>query len=254
MQESSKLSPIYLNYNENVYKSFKKKPSSNWLEEALANYRAYRSLESRLEGLCSRGLWKEEERQTSLDFVKEWMDLSPGGYKDWRQGYDPLIHRKFCNQITTAKKNPTKPHLPLEGLLRDKSDSDSDGKLAALGVTVKTDDIPIFFEDGSLLSGVLFPAPKRRKIVKGFKTLGYRRVNKKRGKGSHEWYENFGDPRKNRIAKSFGWDSEGKEMDVLLNKLTNVHSVNLPRTVKKGLLNDKIKSFGMTADQFLQLS
>jgi hypothetical protein len=74
--------PRYLRYNEHVYT--KLRSTSDWLEEALANWTAFDWLRKNISNLQSLGLVTNPDHVFAI--IQDWFDFSPPGYRDWRLG------------------------------------------------------------------------------------------------------------------------------------------------------------------------
>jgi hypothetical protein len=113
--ELSTLQPRHIRYSERVYDALKLTPQ--WLEEALANWSAWAWFKSEP---IQAAIGRYSSRAPQIERVVEnTLDLSPPGYRDWRQGDSGSAWRILATQLADGKPTPSGPiGLPLEGRLR----------------------------------------------------------------------------------------------------------------------------------------
>jgi predicted RNA binding protein YcfA (HicA-like mRNA interferase family) len=172
--ELSHRKPRYLQYGEHVYK--KLRFTADWREEALANWTALDWLHQNISSLQSIGLVKNPNHV--FDVIKDWLDFSPPGYRDWRIGDRHVAWQRLANEISTTLPNSSLANpLPLEDLIRAEKICD-----------LRMGDVPQYFYGRGVLADAFFSAPSRREIVRVLKHLGYQ-CFPDRGKGSHELWK-----------------------------------------------------------------
>jgi hypothetical protein len=128
--------PRHLRYSQKVYEpcldlALNRKgppdfdPEQDLLEEALANWCSMEAVKEVVDSYRSawaKSHWDEDlpDADAVLEVMKEALDESPAGYKDWRQGDKEVTWRLLSNQIDRADtlSNWEPDLLPLEGLLR----------------------------------------------------------------------------------------------------------------------------------------
>jgi len=168
--------PRYLPYFENVYT--KLTFTSDWLEEALANWSAHRWLRDNLDDLRGKGLIQNPVfvQQT----IEEWLDFSPKGYNGWRQGEQPDAWDRLASELACGipfADGSSSSGLPLGGLTQG-------GNLFDL----RLEDVPVYFVGQGLIAAAFFSAPCRREVHRVLKHFNYSLLAR-RGKGSHEVWE-----------------------------------------------------------------
>jgi hypothetical protein len=150
-----------------------------WLEEALANWNAWawfksEPVQSAIARYGSRGLQLERVVENNLD-------LSPPGYRDWRQGGSGSSWRTLATQLAEGKPKPSgSVGLPLESQLAGPYPYD----FAAT-------DVPIRFVGKGVIADRLlsrpatFNVPARAEIERALKHFRHVK-DPSGGKGSHE--------------------------------------------------------------------
>jgi hypothetical protein len=158
--EMTSLAPRYRTYSKKVYK--KKQFTSDWREEALANFEAMQRV-------------REKHGDNAFRILKELLELSPPGYRDWESGDRLTTWRAFATELATGTPIDSTGErlLPLEGVLRQKG-----------GFDLRPEDVPTRIVGQGHLADALFSVPSRKEAVKFLKHQGYGLV--KGGKGSHE--------------------------------------------------------------------
>jgi predicted RNA binding protein YcfA (HicA-like mRNA interferase family) len=146
--------------------------TKNALEEALGNWTAYRAVEQLTKGWESSQQWTEQSTVAVLDYVRVLFAMSPGGYRDWQQGDDPLAWRRLTNEVLSGKRADVRQALPLEGLLRADH-------------AVIRGEVPVRYVVSTAASMQRFGTPKRKHAQGLLREAGYE-LQRKRGKGSHE--------------------------------------------------------------------
>jgi len=170
--------PKLLQYQSAVYRTHF--GTSDCLEEALANHYAYRSLESYLPQFCKA--YDQAAVYAVRNAIRDLMDLSAPGYRDWRLGDHHATWETLATQLCTGALfgSPTGGALPIASMLND-----------ALPVDFLPEDVPVRVYGTSATMSALMsqPAclgvPSRRELCRALKHQGYE-VLPGRGKGSHE--------------------------------------------------------------------
>lgn len=170
--------PKLLQYQTGVYRNHY--GTSDCLEEALANYYAYRKLESYVPYLCKA--YDRRAVYAVRNAIRDLMDLSALGYRDWRIGDHAGTWATLATQLCTGTPigSPSGGVLPIDSLLND-----------ALPVDFLPDDVPLYVYGKSATMSALmdqpacFGVPSRRELCRALKHQGYE-VLPGRGKGSHE--------------------------------------------------------------------
>ncbi len=163
----------YLPYFDLVYN--RNRFTSDWLEEALANWSAHEWLLKNLDRLHHDGTVEDPKRLCSV--VEDWLDFSPAGYREWRSGNSHITWDRLANDIAQSE---TSGHyvdenaFPLGGLLRRDSLFD-----------LRIGDIPVYFVGKGIVASVYFGSPSRREVVQVLRHFGYGALTA-RGKGSRE--------------------------------------------------------------------
>jgi hypothetical protein len=163
--------PRYLRYNEYVYT--KLRSTSDWLEEALANWTAFDWLRKNISNLQSLGLVTNPDRVFAI--IQDWLDFSPPGYSDWRLGDGHFAWQRLTSELATALPHPSiaKPlSLPLEGLIRTENICD-----------LRIEDVPKYFIGRGVLADIFFSTPSRREVIRVLRHFDYQPLPD-RGKGS----------------------------------------------------------------------
>ena len=170
--------PKLLQYQTGVYRNHY--GTSDCLEEALANHYAYRKLESYVPYLCKA--YDRRAVYAVRNAIRDLMDLSALGYRDWRIGDHAGTWATLATQLCTGTPigSPSGGVLPIDSLLND-----------ALPVDFLPDDVPLYVYGKSATMSALmgqpacFGVPSRRELCRALKHQGYE-VLPGRGKGSHE--------------------------------------------------------------------
>lgn len=176
--ELTALQPRHLRYSRDVYDALRETPE--WLEEALANWAAWRWFKSDVvQSLVGR--WTSN--QLGADRVVEAsLDLSPPGYRDWRLGAATSAWRTFATQLITAKPKPGAPSigLPVESILS-----------GPLAYDFQPADVPLRFVGRGVIADLLqsrpasLNVPSRREIERALKHFGHN-LDSSAGKGGHQ--------------------------------------------------------------------
>lgn len=198
----------YLPYCEGVYTSHRF--TDEWREESLANWSPDRWLEKNLSLLQTGRLIRDAEAVVRV--VRDWLDFSPAGYREWRQGNDPITWARLSSELVTGKPHPNAGRripLPIESLLRGDDLID-----------LRRDDIPIYSIGRGVIADALFSAPSRREVLRILKHFGYQLLPG-RGKGSHEVWQGpdqraFAVPQRDPLSvgvfhellRHFGWTKQ----------------------------------------------
>lgn len=168
--------PRYLQYWDKVYRPASS--TSDWLEEALANWNAHCWLLSNLEHLRGKGLIQDPSLVGGV--VKDWLDFSPPGYKDWRQGQTHQAWDRLASELASGTPFPSGGSvlgLPLGGVIQENGPFD-------LGL----EDVPVYFVGKGLIADACFGAPCRREVHRVLRHFTYH-LEADRGKGSHELWK-----------------------------------------------------------------
>jgi hypothetical protein len=175
--ELTALQPRYLRYNQNVYEVLR--GTSGWLEEALANWSAWH-------WFCSDPVQQALASYLTIDerlnaTIENTLDLSPPGYKDWRQGELVETWRILSTQLVRGKPSlPSQIGLPSESILRGEFPYD-----------FQSSDVPLHFLGEGIIADRLLSHPAALNVVSYFemvralKHFNYA-CNPSGGKGSHE--------------------------------------------------------------------
>ena len=153
-------------YCNNVYDVLR--GTSGWLEEALAN--------------CSAWKWANQHyEKPAVDVVESHLDMSPAGYRDWRQGEDVRTWQLFSSQLITGKPGVNlNVGIPLENIVQQ-----------PIAYDLRSTDIPLrFVGEGVVASSLLsnpaiFNVPTRKELEAALKFFDHK-PNQAGGKGSHE--------------------------------------------------------------------
>lgn len=175
--ELSTLQPRHIRYSERVYDALKLTPQ--WLEEALANWSACAWFKS--EPIqAAIGRYSSHAPQIER-VVKNTLDLSPPGYRDWRQGDSGSAWRILATQLADGKPTPSGPiGLPLESQLAGPFPYD-----------FTATDVPVRFVGKGIIADCLlsrpatFNVPARDELERALKHFKHEK-DRSRGKGSHE--------------------------------------------------------------------
>jgi len=166
----------YRSYQERVYS--KVLLTEECREEALANWSADRWLGSHLSSFVQEGLVKDLDAVRKT--VHDWLDFSPAGYRDWRDGDGDDAWARLATELASGHVHAEagrKVPLPIDGLLRADDLLDLQGE-----------DVPVYCVGRGAIADALFSAPSRREALRVLKHCGYRLLPG-RGKGSHEIWE-----------------------------------------------------------------
>jgi len=166
----------YLPYNEKVYSAYRF--TEEWREEALANWSANCWLVANLSSLRAQGLVQDSD--AVIRAIENWLDFSPAGYRDWRQGDQHATWERLASELVAGKPHTNdgkSEALPIEGLLR-----------AEELIDLRREDIPIYLVGRGVIGDALFSAPSRREVLRVLKHFGYWPLPR-RGKGSHELWQ-----------------------------------------------------------------
>lgn len=176
--EINALQPRYLRYKSHVYDALRE--TSDWLEEALANWSAWKWFHSSaVQDLINRML---PSVQALERVVAASLDLAPPGYRDWRLGDHATTWRTFASQLATANPKLGSPRLrlPLESILT-----------GPLPFDLQPLDVPLRFLGQGVIADRLqshpatFNVPSRRELEKALKYFGHI-VDVSAGKGGHQ--------------------------------------------------------------------
>jgi hypothetical protein len=174
--ELSSLQPRHLRYSQRVYEAVKETPQ--WLEEGLANWSAWTWFKSNpIQGAIARYSGLQIEH-----VVENVLDLSPPGYRDWRQGEFGSTWRVLATQLAEGKPNLSASSigLPLESQLAGPFPYD-----------FASADVPIrFVGEGVICDRLLsrpttFNVPARAELERALKHFKHVK-DRSGGKGSHE--------------------------------------------------------------------
>jgi hypothetical protein len=166
-------------YARQVYSACAGQPC--WLEEALANWWTLDALKHRLTNWEEQGLVRS--RAAVQRVLEGFLDFSPPGYSDWRQGDDPSTWRVLASEMVSGRPGGAVHGLPLpaENLLS-----------GTPGFDWLPEDVPTRFVGDGVFADRFFSAPKRREVVQALRHFGFT-CDTKRGKGSHErWFRDDG--------------------------------------------------------------
>lgn len=176
--EVNALRPRYLRYKQRVYDILRETPE--WLEETLANWASWDWFQSDLiQELFARS---KADLNALKKIVELSLDLSPPGYREWREGDLPATWRNFTTQLSTgqAKISASALPLPLESMLR-----------GPLPYDFLASDIPVRFVGSGVIADRLqsqpatFNVPTRRELERALKFFSHI-LDVSGGKGSHQ--------------------------------------------------------------------
>ena len=175
--ELSTLQPRHIRYSERVYDALKLTPQ--WLEEALANWSAWAWFKSEP---IQAAIGRYSSRAPQIERVVEnTLDLSPPGYRDWRQGDSGSAWRILATQLAHGKPTPSGPiGLPLESQLAGPFPYD-----------FTATDVPVRFVGKGVIADRLlsrpatFNVPARDELERALKHFKHEK-DRSGGKGSHE--------------------------------------------------------------------
>ncbi len=176
--ELTAVQPRYLRYDQRVYNVLRNK--SEWLEEALANWSSwhwFKSAEAQEAIRRSRSIDQHLER-----VVENTLDLSPPGYREWRQGASIETWRILATQLVQGKPKLPSPAigLPLESILN-----------GAYPYDFQPSDVPLRFIGTGIIADCLLGhpttlnVPSHAELEKALKYYEYV-LDRSGGKGSHE--------------------------------------------------------------------
>lgn len=176
--EVSGLRPRHLSYKQRVYDALRETP--DWLEEALANWSAWRWFHSdAVRVVFARRVVSLDALQHVVDAS---LDLSPPGYRDWRVGHLATTWRTLATQMATGNPKATVHDigLPIESLLT-----------GPLPYDFRPSDVPLRFVGHGMIADRLqslpatFNVPTRRELEKALKHFKHM-VDPSGGKGGHQ--------------------------------------------------------------------
>lgn len=176
--ELTAMQPRHMRYSSGVYAALRETPE--WLEEALANWTAWKWFKSDVvQGLFGR--WTSHQSRTDR-IVEAALDLSPPGYRDWRVGSATSAWRIFATQLITGKPKLglSRIGLPVECILS-----------GSLAYDFRPADVPQRFVGRGVIADVLqsqpasLNVPGRREIERALKHFGHS-LNPSGGKGGHQ--------------------------------------------------------------------
>lgn len=177
--ELSALQPRYRRYGRQVYDALA--GSSDWLEEALANWSSWAWFKSApvQEHLSGRYGGVADRLGRAVEAT---LDLSPPGYRDWRNGQNRSAWRIFSTQLAQGTPNfrPKSVGLPLDSLL-----------VGPLPYDLRISDVPIRFVGRGLIADRLlsrsasFNVPPRSELERALRYFKHAK-DSVAGKGSHE--------------------------------------------------------------------
>ena len=195
----------HLPYHQRVYQALRE--TDAWHEEALANWWAWSWFKKNEESLRHQNLVRKLD--TVEQTVRDWLSLSPPGYRNWRIGDDSIAWYLFATELVSGKPlgAPGKRPLPIASLL------DIYRYMDFLAI-----DIPTHIVGEGLIVDFLqanpstFGTPSRREAERALKHYFHYVLNTQRGKGSHELWtgpDNRGfplprtDPLSRNVFKNF---------------------------------------------------
>jgi hypothetical protein len=176
--EITALQPRHMRYSRGVYDALRETPE--WLEEALANWTAWRWFKSDVvQSLVGR--WTSHQPGAAR-VVEAALDLSPPGYRDWRVGEATSAWRTFATQLITSKPKLGLPSigLPVESTL-----------LGPIAYDFQPTDVPLRFVGQGVIADLLqsrpasLNVPSRREIERALKHFGHN-LDPSGGKGGHQ--------------------------------------------------------------------
>ena len=170
--------PRHLRYNDRVYGALREKPE--WLEEALANWSAWKWFG--VPGVRSLVTGMSSNPEGLKCAVKELLNLAPPGYRHWQQGGQPGTWRTFANQLSTGNPRITATRIgpPLESTLTGPPPYD-----------FQPTDIPLRFVGPGIIADRLqshpatFNVPGRRELEKALEYYDHS-LDTSGGKGGHQ--------------------------------------------------------------------
>jgi hypothetical protein len=174
--ELTSLQPRHLRYERNVYSALRE--TSDWLEEALANWTAWQWFKS---SSVQDAIARYSNRQIE-QVVEGCLDLSPPGYRDWRKGRDVGTWRILATQLAQGKDRLSPPSVGLP------IDSNIAGPFP---YDFRPSDVPLRFLGRGLIADRLLghPAtlnvPARAELERALKYFKHV-PDRSGGKGSHE--------------------------------------------------------------------
>jgi hypothetical protein len=166
-------------YQKAVYQVLRE--TDAWHEEALANWWAWSWFSKNGESLRQQNLLRKLE--TAEQTIKDWLSLSPPGYRTWRIGDDPVTWYLFATELVSGKHSSSagKRPFPIASLLD-----------ISRYIDFRTIDIPTRLIGEGLIVDVLqanpatFGTPSRREAERALKNYFHYVLDTRRGKGSHE--------------------------------------------------------------------
>lgn len=169
----------HLPYQKAVYQALRE--TDGWLEEALANWWAWSWFRKNGELFRQQNLLRKLD--TAEQTVKDWLSLSPPGYRNWRIGDDPVTWYLFATELVSGKpaRSAGKRPLPIASLLE-----------ISRYIDFKAIDIPTRIVGEGLIVDFLqanpatFGTPSRREAERALKKYFHYVLDTTRGKGSHE--------------------------------------------------------------------
>ena len=190
----------YIKYFKDVYqKHFCK---NTCYEELLANFFTHKKTHEYVNSLPSKF---DSAAGFILQALETAMDMSPPGYRDWRNGEELLIQRQLITSLRDSSFNDNPEPPALESLLN-----------AAMPVDFETEDIPIYLYGNGWTSKVFDSMPaclntvSRKELRCALKHFDYQE-ERGRGKGSHELWKKqqilfplpYRDPVSGTVFRSF---------------------------------------------------
>lgn len=177
--ELTSLKPLYNRYHSNVYETLP--GTSEWLEEALANWSSWVWFHSEPVQELLGNRYSMDHKAVS-DCLESALDLAPPGYRDWRKGKDHVNWRILATQLLRGQTRLSRRFqpLPVESILT-----------GPLPYDAPISDVPVRFvgpgviADRLLGSPANFNVPARSEVQCALKYFKHIR-DPKGGKGSHE--------------------------------------------------------------------
>lgn len=145
----------YLKYRKKVYEHLQ--GTSNWLEEALANWTSWAWAHRTL--LASGALLQTGSISKLMHAVESLLDLAPAGYRDWRKGNSIATWRHFSNQLAQASAEFEPRPAPTESVVR-----------GPYPYEISPDDVPLRFVGSGIVADrlqahpAIFSCPSRREL------------------------------------------------------------------------------------------
>lgn len=159
-QEMTGKRPAYRKYSMSVYRQTASTPDH--LEEALANYVAREFIRKLVTSWISQRGWNIRHADIVMQYIDEFFDASPAGYRDWRIGAKPETWRLLATQILSAKCAPPSPVPPLDSLLKTLPNE-----------VARLNNVPIWITTEEGIADRLFGTPSRREAARFLESKGY---------------------------------------------------------------------------------